>query len=288
MHWASCRLVAFDTETTGLRPFQGDRVIEFAAVEIQVNERGEVDGVQPHQFLINPETPIPREASRVSGITDEMVADAPVFSKVASSIRSLLKDGILIAHNFGFDLGFIRSEFGRCGLYWPSTLAEIDTLPLSQRLLPNRESHRLEAVARHLRVPLNNAHRAVYDAEACGRVFVTLAREFGAPPDLDEMITWAVAVGPPPKTGHLAIGSAGGACFETGPYRGQTIESHPDYLQWMTIALERRDGVWKKRFPDALRQWGKRWLRARASGRGSATPKGSSSEDWNIDPPLWD
>ena len=83
MRWVDCRIVAFDTETTGLRPFDGDRIIEFGAVEIFVDAQLQVSRVRPHQFLINPEMSIPREASRVSGITDEDVANAPKFSVLA-------------------------------------------------------------------------------------------------------------------------------------------------------------------------------------------------------------
>ena len=68
MDWTECKLVAFDTETTGLRAFDGDRIIEFGAVEIFVTADYEIDRINEHQYLINPEMSIPREASNVSGI----------------------------------------------------------------------------------------------------------------------------------------------------------------------------------------------------------------------------
>ena len=287
MRWTECRVVAFDTETTGLRPFDGDRIIEFGAVELHISSDLQVTDVTHHQFMINPEIPIPREASRISGITDEMVVDAPTFDKLAHKIHSVLAEAILIAHNFSFDMAFMRNEFKRCGMSWPITRAEVDTLPLSQRRIPELRSYRLEKVAEHLRVPLDNAHRASHDAEACGRVFVELARRFQAPVELDGMVDWAVAVGLPPETGHLEVGEQGVAQFLFGPHRGQTVESHPDYLQWMIIALERREGHWHPRFPDSVRQWASRWLRARAAGRGKGSPRSQGPADWTLDPPAW-
>ena len=287
MRWTDCRVVAFDTETTGLNAFAGDRVIEFGAVELFVGPDGKVSRVRPHNLMINPEIPIPRAASKVSGITDDDVADAPTFDAVADQVRELLANAVLIAHNFAFDLGFLREELRRAGRSWPTTRAEIDTLPLSQRLLPELRSHKLEAVAAELQVPLDNAHRASHDAEACGRVFVELARRKGAPSDLSELAIWADAVGPPPETGHLRMGDQGVAIFLDGPYLGASVEQHPDYLQWMAMALERRGDRWQPRYPDSLREWARRWLRVRAAGRFRGSGRSQGAGDWNIDPSPW-
>ena len=83
MSWTDQRIVAFDTETTGLNPFDGDRVMEFGAVEITVDSEYRITGVSAHDWLINPEMPIPRDVTRVTGIKDEDVLGKPVFSKVA-------------------------------------------------------------------------------------------------------------------------------------------------------------------------------------------------------------
>ncbi len=287
MKWVDCKVVAFDTETTGLNPFDGDRIIEFGAVELHIGADGRVDRVTHHQMFVNPEMPIPREASKVSGITDDDVADAPTFPAVAGKVRRVLQDGILVAHNLACDLGVIRSELVRCHLYWPPTPAEVDTLPLSQRLLPELRSHRLESVCGALDVPLDNAHRASHDAEACGRALVELARLKGAPADLEAFIEWADAVGPPPDTGHLRVGEQGVATFQVGPHTGETVERHPDHLQWMTLALERRDGRWVHRFPDSVRTWARRWLRVRAASRSRANPRSQGHNDWTLEPSPW-
>jgi len=287
MRWTDCRIVAFDTETTGLRPFDGDRIIEFGAVEIRVTPELRVSSVQRHDFLINPGIPIPRESSKISGIGDDDVADEPPFEERADRVRELLKDAILIAHNLSFDLAFIRSELERCDRSWPRTRAEIDTLPLSQRLLSHMRQHKLGMICHELGVELTEAHRASNDAEACGRAFVELARRHHAPEDLDGMVVWADAVSAPPETGHLRVGSRGVAEFIDGPHAGRTIEDHADYLQWMTMALERDGSGWKHRYPEELRSWARRWLRARASGRTRASARGGGAQDWGLDPAPW-
>lgn len=287
MRWTDCRVVAFDTETTGLNPFDGDRVIELGAVELRLGAAGQVVGTRTFQKFVNPEMPIPRAATKVSGITDDDVADAPVFADVAAELRAFLSDAVLVAHNLNFDQNFIRSELRRLGQHWPRTRAEVDTLPLSQRLLPELKGHKLEMICAHLQIPLDNAHRASHDAEACGRALIELARRKEAPSDLVGFVDWAEAVGVPPDTGHLILGDRGVAEFASGPHKGKTVEEHPDHLQWMTIALERREGRWMPRFPDSVITWARRWLRAKATGWMPPGSKSPGPADWSIEPAIW-
>jgi DNA polymerase-3 subunit epsilon len=287
MSWTEQRVVAFDTETTGLNPFDGDRIVEFAAVELHVDSDFQVTGTDSHSFLFNPGIPIPRESTRITGISDEDVADKPAFSTGAAEVRSLLENAIIIAHNLAFDQAFLRLAFKECDMGWPVTVAEIDTLRLSQRWLDHLKQHRLGIVAESLGISMDTAHRAAHDAEACGRVFVEIARLKRAPSDLQEMITWADAIGPPPQTGHVAMGDQGIPVFVDGPFAGQTVETHPDHLQWMIMALDRREGRWHSRYPDSVKEWARRWLRARASGRFRASPRGGGPRDWGLDPAPW-
>lgn len=290
MRWTECRLVAIDTETTGLDPYnltEPDRIMEVAAVELVLDAQLRVTGTRPTHWLINPERPIPRKATQVTGITDEDVSDKPPFAARAHELRRLLADAIVVAHNLPFDLGFLRTELERAGSAWPATRAEIDTLTLSQRRMSDLKIHKLGEVARALGVPLDNAHRATDDAEACGRVLVEMARRFEAPGELDGFVDWCDAVSPPPDTGHLGIGRRGVAEFLDGPYKGESVEAHPDYLQWMTMAMERRGDAWQARFPESVQRWARRWLRARGAGRMRQSPRGQSSADWNIDPAAW-
>ncbi len=287
MRWTECRIVAFDTETTGLRPFDGDRIIEFGAVELTVDADLRVQQVRRHDFLINPGIPIPRESTKVNGITDDDVADQPPFDQRASRVRQLLSDAILVAHNLAFDLAFVRAELERADQSWPATRAEVDTLPLSQRLLSHLRQHKLGIICKELGVDLVEAHRASNDAEACGRAFVELARRHRAPDDLDELVVWADAVSAPPKTGHLALGDRGVAVFLEGPQAGRTVEEHPETLQWMALALERHDGSWRPRYPEPVREWARRWLRARGASRVRASARGGSADEWGLDPAPW-
>jgi len=285
--WTRHRLVSFDTETTGLNAFDGDRVIEFGAVEITVGPDGDVDDVQHHQFFVNPGIPIPREITRITNITDDDVADAPPFEHVAEKVQKVLGGAVLVAHNLPFDRNFLRTELERTGRFWPLTVAEVDTLPLSTRLMPKQRSYRLGAVCEALSIRLEEAHRASHDAEACGRVLVELARRHGAPEDLRGFIEWADAVSPPPDTGHLTMGRDGGPEFMVGQFAGEPVERHPDHLEWMTIALERRSERWHPRFPESVRTWARRWLRARAAGRGRTNPRSQGHADWTLEPLPW-
>lgn len=213
MNWTQHRIIAFDTETTGLNPFDGDRVIEFGAVELTVDQDFRLTGVQAHDWLIDPEVPIPREVTKITGIKDEDVAGKPVFEQRARKIYRILKDSILIAHNLAFDLAFLKLEFARCDMVWPETIAEIDTLHISRAKLTEQRKHNLGHICHLFGVPLDNAHRASDDAEACGRVLLEFARRYNAPQDTEEMIIWADAVGPPRKPDTSVSVAKGFLCF---------------------------------------------------------------------------
>lgn len=264
--WKHHRIVAFDTETTGLNWPDGDRVIEFAAVELRLDAAGEVRSVETYNQLFNPEIPIPKEASKVNGITDDRVADEPLFAEKAAEVRSKLEGAILVAQNLPFDFGFVRMELERAGLTWPRTVAEVDTLPLAMQLLPELSSYKLGSLCEAMGVSLTGAHRASNDAEATGRLLLELARHKGAPEPLFEFIEWADAVTAPPETGHLRQGPRGVAEFLEAPWKGRSVEELPDILQWMTMALQHEGDRWGHRYPEPLRRWAKRWLRLRASG----------------------
>ncbi len=287
MRWRTLPIIAFDTETTGLFPEDGHRVIEFAGVELRLTPEGAVERVIPHHFLFKPgDMLIPREASDVSGIRDEDVKDAPPFEKHAEAIHRLLSGAITVAHNYSFDQRFLTHEFEKVRLKWCPTRAEVDTLDLSRRFFPDARSHKLGELAQRLEVPLLGAHRATNDAEACGRCLVALANRHAAPEDLAGLVEWADAIGDPPRGDVLSRGPDGIVVFTGGPYAGKPIEQHPDHLAWLLIARTRRDGAWQAAQPLDMREWIERWLRVRASGRASQSAKGFGPADWGIDPPL--
>lgn len=291
MLWKHHRIVAFDTETTGLEPFNGDRVIEFAAVSFQLTDDGQVAHREDHSWLINPERDIPRKVTDITGISAADVVDAPRFSEVASQIRDLLADSVAVAHNFPFDLGFLTMEFdavrqetGDPNMRWPEPVAEVDTVDLSMRCFPDARSHRLSDLAERLRVDLERAHRATDDAAACGLCFVALARQHSVTDDLQGMLDWANAIGRPPEGGPIGPDENGQVVFLEGELQGEPIAQNPIHLAWMDKARVRRDGAWDWRFSDPVRRWVRRWLSVRGAGRAKINPKTFHSSDWVLDP----
>lgn len=284
--WRDCTLVAFDTETTGLNPEEGHRVIEFAGIEFKLGPDGAIQKLTPHHYLFNPEIPIPREATEVSGLRDEDVADKPLFAQHAMAILKLLSNAILVAHNFPFDQRFLTYEFARANLRWPGPPAEIDTIDISHKFFPEARSHKLSELSQRLEVSLVGAHRATNDAEACGRCFLEMARRFGAPDSLPEMIEWADGVGAPPLNDFIKRTQDGQLLFSGGEFDGKPMEEHPEHLAWMLVAKVFEDGAWRDRYPLPLRLWMERWLRIRARGRAPSGNRGFGAGDWGIDPPV--
>ena len=286
MSWRNRSVVAFDTETTGLFPENGDRVIEFAGVELVLGPDGGVTRTVAHHFLFNPGIPIPREASEVSGLKDEDVAGKPLFAAHAEAIHRLLANAITIAHNYPFDQRFLTQEFTRCGLKWPAPSMEIDTVDLSRRFFQEARGHKLGEVCARLEIALVGAHRATNDAEACGRAFVAMTQRFNAPADLEALTEWADAVGEPPPGGAIQRREDGVLVFGPGRFVGEPIEEHPDHLAYMLVSRERVDGTWRLACSDTVRRWVERWLRIRASGRAPQIMKGFGPADWGIDAPV--
>ncbi|MBQ5709167.1 MAG: PHP domain-containing protein, partial [Anaerotignum sp.] len=156
--------VVFDIETTGLSR-ETENITEIGAVKLQ-------DGKIVDRFstFVNPEKPISDEITKLTGITDEMVADAPVIQDILPEFLSFCGDAVLVAHNANFDMGFIRVNAERkCGIEVKNTV--LDTLELSRSLLPELNKHKLNLVCDHLGVSLEGHHRAVNDAEATAEVF---------------------------------------------------------------------------------------------------------------------
>lgn len=288
MKWKHLPIVAFDTETTGLEPFNGDRIIEFAAVVFHLDEDAGVEREERHSWLVNPGMPIPRKVQQITGITDADVADAPPFEFIAERVRALLAGAVTVAHNYPFDLAFLTQELRRLDLHWPEPLAEVDTVDLSLRHFADERGHKLEDLCRRLDIPLDGAHRATNDAAACGRCFVELASRHSVADDLQAMLDWARAIGRPPDDGPLATDDLGHVVFQEGPYAGHPVTDHPIHLAWMEKARERGPDGWRWRFPESTRRWIRRWLDVRGSGRARGSSKSFRPEDWVVDPCIAD
>lgn len=165
------RSVLFDTETTGLDPLTGDRVIEVAAIEL-INE---LPTRNTFHRLIHPQRDIPAEATRVHGITLDQLAQAPKFEAIADDLLAFLGDGMLVAHNAPFDFGFLDAEFARCGRPKLDRARMIDTLSLAKTRFPGMPNS-LDALCRRFGIDLSerSTHNALLDCRLLAEVYVEL------------------------------------------------------------------------------------------------------------------
>jgi DNA polymerase III subunit epsilon len=166
------REIVFDTETTGLDPLTGDRVVEIGCVEIL----NFIPTGQSFHVYINPERDVPEPAFRVHGLTQEFLAKHKCFHEIADEFLAFIgTDTKLVAHNAGFDFGFINAELERCGR--PALLREriIDTLALARRR-HGFASNKLDDLC--ARYGIDNSHRtkhgALLDAELLAEVYAEL------------------------------------------------------------------------------------------------------------------
>ena len=158
--------VVFDVETTGLEPHR-NRVIEIGAVRVE-------KGVEVARFqtFVGLDGAIPAKIVHLTGITDDMLQGAPKAEEAMERFLAFAEGAALVAHNAPFDTGFIQAELGRLGQTWSPTV--VDTLALSRALQPNSRSHKLQDVAKHLNVKLENHHRAMHDALCTAGVLVKM------------------------------------------------------------------------------------------------------------------
>lgn len=177
--WRDLSLVVVDVETTGLDP-ETCRVIEVGMVRF---ERGEV--AERWGTLVQPGCKVPPEVVQVTKITDEMLEGKPRFRDIAWEVYGRLRDRVMVAYNLPFDHAFLKNEFARAGIAM-SELPGLDPLVWARAVIPNARSRKLEVLCEMLGVELRQAHRAVDDAEAAGRVLLRLGEK--VPPTLGELL----------------------------------------------------------------------------------------------------
>lgn len=156
--------VVFDIETTGFSN-RSDEITEIGAVKIR---EGEI--VDTFSSLVNPKRPIPFKVQELTGITEEMVRNEKTIEEVLPRFLEFVGGAVMVAHNSSFDMGFIRAKSERLGLSFVNS--DIDTLTLSRLLLPELKRHKLNLIAAHLGIRLENHHRAVDDAAATAEIFL--------------------------------------------------------------------------------------------------------------------
>lgn len=171
------REIVFDTETTGVDP-KDHRVIEIGALEV-INRVP--TGRVYHQY-INPERKIEQEAINVHGITDERVAEEPVYAEISDAFMDFIADSPLVAHNANFDIGFINAELGRIGKD-KLTNEVVDTLAIARKKFPGARAS-LDALCQRFEIDLSVRvyHGALLDAKLLADVYLELTG--GRQPDL--------------------------------------------------------------------------------------------------------
>jgi DNA polymerase-3 subunit epsilon len=192
------REIVLDTETTGLDPATGDRIVELGAVEI-VNHMP--TGRTFHAY-VNPQREVPEEAVGVHGLTAAFLADKPVFAEVAPAFAAFLDDARVVIHNAAFDIRFLNAELGWCGrpsIPWARALC---TLELAKRRFPGA-NNTLDALCRRFGVDNSNRtkHGALLDSELLAEVYLELMG--GRQPDLTLTV--------------VAAGPVSGAAWSPGP-----------------------------------------------------------------------
>ena len=173
------RQIFLDTETTGLNAEGGDRIVEIGCVEM-VGRR--LTGDNRH-FYLNPQRPSHPDALRVHGLTEEFLADKPLFAAVADELVSYLAGAELVIHNAPFDIGFLDEEFRRCGR--PGVAGQvaqiIDSLLMAREMFPGK-SNSLDALCKRLEVDNSNRtlHGALLDAGLLAEVYISMTRGQGS------------------------------------------------------------------------------------------------------------
>lgn len=162
--------VVFDVETTGLSAIY-DTIIELAAVKIR---DGEV--IDTFESFANPHHRLSATTIELTGITDDMVQNAPEVHEVLQRFYEWTGDAIFVAHNASFDMGFLNVGLQKMGL-GKSKNPVIDTLELARFLYPEFKNHRLNTLAKRFDIELTQHHRAIYDAEATGYLFLKMLKD---------------------------------------------------------------------------------------------------------------
>ncbi len=165
------REIVFDTETTGLDPRTGDRMVEIGCVEMV----GRVETGRTFHAYFNPERDMPIEAERVHGLSSDFLATKPRFAELADDLLEFLGDAPLVAHNAGFDFGFLNNELERIGRAPIDMARMVDTVALARKKHPGAKNS-LDALC--TRYGIDRSHRvkhgALLDAELLAQVYVEL------------------------------------------------------------------------------------------------------------------
>lgn len=210
------REIVFDTETTGLNPASGDRIVEIGCVEMF----NRVETGRHFHAYFNPERAMPSDAEAVHGLTSIFLSDKPGFTELADELLEFLEDSPLIAHNASFDFGFLNFELERCGRPHVSLSRMVDTLTLARTRHPGAK-HSLDALC--MRFGIDRSHRvkhgALLDAQLLAQVYVELTggRQIG--------------LGLVADTDHVRVDAGAGAVKVREPRLARPHYAHAEELE---------------------------------------------------------
>lgn len=164
------REIALDTETTGLSPEEGHRVIEIGCVELHNHVP---TGRVFHQY-INPERDVPEVATQISGLTEEFLKDFPIFSEIADDFLAFIEDAPLVIHNAKFDIAFLNSELSNVGKPLIPMARSIDTLLIARKKYPGSPAS-LDALSKRFEINIpREKHGALLDAQILAEIYIEL------------------------------------------------------------------------------------------------------------------
>ena len=171
MNRRTVREIIFDTETTGLSPAGGDRMVEIGCIEIF----NRIETGRHFHAYFNPERPMPSEAEAVHGLSNVFLSDKPKFGERAEELLDFIEDSPLVAHNASFDFGFLNHELGLCSRPPVSTSRMVCTLVLARTRHPGAK-HSLDALCTRFGVDRSQRvkHGALLDAQLLAQVYVEL------------------------------------------------------------------------------------------------------------------
>ena len=161
--------VAFDTETTGLNPSEGDEIIQLGAVRILKSRLLHNETIDQ---LVNPQRAVPKTSVEIHGIDPDLLPSQPVITEVLPKFHAFVKDSVLVAHNAAFDMRFLQLKEDAIGLHFDNPV--LDTLLLSSIVHPNLEGHSLDAIAERFNITIVGRHTALGDALVTAEVLLKL------------------------------------------------------------------------------------------------------------------